>query len=131
MDKLRSHAALLATMVVLTACAAADNANPDRAQASATPESVVQVDNRHEHAIVVYLLRSGNRHRLGRVGPLSRATFTIAEPVLQIRQEVRLLLDPAPPGEPDYATKKVTVTPGEQIDLVIGHRLALSSVVVR
>lgn len=131
MHRLSRFTILIATLSALGACTPLVSSGGLTASPDQTLETIVQVENRNDRDMVVYLVSSGLRHRLGMVGPLSSRTFEVSAPALRTAMEVRLVMNPFASSQQTYATELVSVEPGKRLDLQIGKPLVLTSVAVR
>jgi hypothetical protein len=108
--------ALAAVLVLAAGCTGSEQA------ANTGPETTLEVDNRNFLDMNVYVLRSGQRVRVGRVGGNSRRTFTIPDYVVTGSSDLQFLVDPVGSGNTPR-TYPLQVVPGESVRLVIPSNL--------
>ncbi len=104
---------LLALLLAAAGCVTADSATR-----ATGPRTTLVVENRNSGDMNLYLVRSGQRTRLGRVGGNQRQTFTLPAYVTESTTRLVLLADPVgsmmSPIEVPF-----TVVPGDRIQVVI------------
>lgn len=120
---------LLPWLLTLGACASAQlYGSPEEGPSSA--KILLGVENRNVADARVFLVRSGVRLRLGTVGAHERRTFSIDRSLLggvgEFSLDSELLA-----SRRRHRTPPIVATAGDHVELVIGHRLSLSRVVVR
>lgn len=99
----------------LTACFQ----NPSTAQPQQPQErTTLRVQNQGFTDMTIYLLRGGERVRLGSAGGLTTVVLTIPANVLHGPTSLRFLADPlAGPRQP--VTEELTVSAGDEIAMII------------
>lgn len=80
--------------------------------------TTLRVDNRGFLDMTIYVLRTGQRTRLGVVSGTSRATFRIPDFLVQGVQSLRFQADPIG-GRRAPISEEINVRPGDRLDLVI------------
>ena len=88
----------------------------------------VMVRNDNWMDVVVYVIRSGMRHRIGTVSGLSSATLGLQQGLL-VDGTVRLQVDPIG-SKVSYTTDPVHVAPGQRAELRVMNRLSHSTLSV-
>ncbi|HEU0052073.1 MAG TPA: hypothetical protein VFQ39_02805 [Longimicrobium sp.] len=135
MSALKTLAAAVAATLVIGACApgATGGRNTSlsavpRAQQQRVP-ATVKVENYNWQDVVVYVVQSGQRIRLGMVTSMSTAKFRLPERFLGSASDIRLLADPI--GSTNgYTTEAIRVAGGQEVSLSLQNSLALSSVAI-
>jgi hypothetical protein len=112
----------------VNACGATHSAST--ADAPRRAPTTVQVTNNNWSDMVIYVIRSTMRVRLGMVNSMNTTTFQLPASVSGPTTTVRLEANPIGSPQP-YLTPAVNVWPGQQIELTIQNHLAVSSVAVR
>jgi len=109
----RSLIAVICALVV--GCAArTDTPNPFETGRSGGGQIELRVENLNFNDATLHAVSDGSRVRLGRVTGKSQATFQVDWPfVRDLRVEISLL------ASSDYTTRRLTVSPGESIRLLI------------
>jgi hypothetical protein len=93
---------------------------------TATLEEVAtaRVTNHNWLDVTVYASRAGARQRLGTVTGQNTETFRLPRQIIDARG-VKLLIDPIGSSQ-SYETEFIALGPGQQVDLVVAQRLAMS-----
>lgn len=82
------------------------------------PDARIEVDNRNFQDVTLYVIRGGERRRLGRVSGVGTAVFTIAGDLLRGGRTLRFIADPI--GSRHLALdEQYHVFPGDVVVLVI------------
>lgn len=130
MHALKTVVAAVAASLALGACAASGGAPPggvDRPAVVREPPTV-RVENHNWQDVVVYVVGSGLRTRLGMVTSMNRAVFRLPRHV-PITDNLRLMADPV--GSVDgFVSESILVSPGQEIGLQVHSHLAMSSIAV-
>jgi predicted small lipoprotein YifL len=127
MRALSSLAVVVALATSLTACGARGGGAPGSAPSA--PPATVQVTNHNWADMVIYLVRSSTRVRLGTVTSMNTARFRIPNGMITSGSSIHLHADPI--GSRDgYVTPALQVSPGRQVELRLQNHLAISSVSV-
>jgi len=105
---------LLALALLSAGCSHAVNAGPPEPEARTT----VRVDNRNFLDMNVFVLRAGQRIRLGTVTGLSSQVFTIPPDIVRSSPQLQFELHPIG-GRGNPRTETISVQPGDEIDLTI------------
>lgn len=111
---------LLASMLVVVAapaCRSASNAEPGKAPAE-QPRTTVKVENRSFLDHNVYVLRGGQRVRLGMVTGNSTQTFTIPANLVFGVTALSFLVDPIG-GTRQPVSNELPVSAGDEVQLII------------
>ncbi|ARA92543.1 hypothetical protein AWN76_004725 [Rhodothermaceae bacterium RA] len=108
------RACLIALLVVLVA--ACGSLQP--ASGPAGPRTVLEVENRNFLDMNLYVLRAGQRVRLGRIGGGERRAFTIPDYVVRGSSDLQFLADPVGSARTPV-TMPLAVTPGDRVRLII------------
>jgi len=118
-----------ALLVALTAsaCGSAGNAAPADGPTRAT--TTIEVRNNNWMDMVVYVVRSGMRVRLGMVNSMNETRFRVPPNMLAAGSSVRLEAHPIGSNQ-SYVAPPVHVAPGQRIDFTIQNHLAISSISV-
>jgi len=107
--------ALLAAAAAISACASAGGGTESR---EARPVTTVVVDNQALLDMTVYVLRGGQRVRLGHATGVSRTRFTIPYGVVFGATTLRFLADPIGSGRMPVS-EEITVREGDELMLRI------------
>jgi hypothetical protein len=132
MTSFRTFIAALA--ILLTgACAPASN-GLDTSTLPAEEKATVQVRNYNLNPVTVYLVRSGMRHRIGRLGTHQTKTFEVPRDMIRVVDDVRLVADPVGPATEftasrtmPFRTEPLRVPEGQDIVFTIENNLAAST----
>ncbi|MEJ2218649.1 MAG: hypothetical protein P8099_18835 [Gemmatimonadota bacterium] len=115
--------AVLATLVPLSDCSLFG-----RRTSETRDTATVEVRNGNWLNMNIYLVRNGNRVRVGGVDSFDEATFELEAARLH-GSDIRLLADPI--GSPEYyLSPAIMVNPGQTVRLEIKNVLSLSTVAV-
>lgn len=132
MSALKTLAAAMAATLLAAACApgATTHADPADAPSRAWSEpATVKVQNFNWQDVVVYVVQSSQRVRLGMVTSMSTGKFRLPDRFLASAGDIRLLADPI--GSPSgWTTEGIRVHSGQEVELSVQNSLALSSVAV-
>jgi hypothetical protein len=132
MSALKTLAAALAAALLAAACApgATTHAGPADAPSRAWGEpATVKVQNFNWQDVVVYVVQSGQRVRLGMVTSMSMGKFRLPDRFLASAGDIRLLADPIG-STSGWTTEGIRVQSGQEVELSVQNSLALSSVAV-
>lgn len=115
-DRARQHWVVAAVMLAClgTAC------GTRHAETETPPatETTLRVENQAFLDMNVYVVRSGQRVRLGTVSGNSTRVFTLSQALVGLGGELQFLADPV--GSPRIAlSESIVVTPGDTVTLVI------------
>ena len=91
---------------------------------------VLHVRNNHALDMRVYLVREGLRVLLGSVGSLGERRFRVPIEYVGLQGQFQLEADPLG-SVPGYRSELISTAPGDRVDWTVGHRLWLSTHVVR
>lgn len=110
----------LATLAALTACASQrDTPDGDVLDVPQdTGPTRIQVENQNFADMTIYVIRSGQRYRLGTVNGHSTQTFTVPPALVAGGGDLRFLADPIG-GNRTPVSEVLYVAPGELIELTI------------
>jgi type IV pilus biogenesis protein CpaD/CtpE len=90
----------------------------------AAQEATARITNNNWLDVTVYASREGSRRRLGTVTGQNTRVFRLPAQMMDARG-LRLLIDPI--GSPQsYETELIPVGPGQQVELVVAQRIAMS-----
>jgi hypothetical protein len=106
--------ALLALTLWIAGCSHAVNQGPPEPQ----PRATLRVDNRNFLDMNVFVVRTGQRIRLGTVTGLSSQVFTIPPDVVRSSPQLQFELHPIG-GRSNPRTETISVRPGDEINLTI------------
>jgi len=91
-----------------------DTPNPFETASSGGGEIEIRVENLNFNDATLHALADGTRLRMGRVSGKSNASFRVDWPfVRDLSIEISLL------ASSDYTTRRITVSPGESVRLMI------------
>jgi hypothetical protein len=114
---------LLALAASSSACRTASRANnADERQAKTT----VSVENREFADMSVYVLRSGQRLRLGIASGHSTSVLSIPDYLVRAGNELQFLCDPIGSAS-EQVSERMTVFPGDQLVLTISMGMCAQS----
>lgn len=109
---------LRAFLVLLTVLVPACARSTASTKAEPAPRTTVRVDNQGFPDMDIYVLRSGQRIRLGFVNGHSTATFTIPANLIFGATPLRFMADPVA-GNRAPVSEEITVAPGDEVVLQI------------
>jgi hypothetical protein len=115
-----------ALVLVLGACGVTQ---PGVRSAPSGSAATVQVNNHNWSDMVVYLVRSSMRIRLGTVTSMGSREFRLPNAVVEAGVDIHLQAEPIGSRE-RYRTPALQVRPGQQVELTLQNRLSISSVSV-
>jgi hypothetical protein len=120
-----------AALCITFASLACHHHHPD--DVSGTPADLntpvlVEVDSHFQGDVVIYLLRSGQRERLGMVSGLGNAAFTFPYRKLGNTGSTRLLAYPIA-GSAAYASDALYIQPGQSLKWTLEADLSRSNLV--
>jgi hypothetical protein len=81
-------------------------------------KTLLRVDNRNFSDMTIYVLRAGERVRLGTVTGNSKRVLVIPEYLISGVSALQFLADPIG-GRSTPITEQMTVAPGEEVQLII------------
>ena len=132
--------ASLHTLLLVALCLATSAGCARRRDATAQPEPPprefasdipVEIENRHWRDLTIYVVRQGQRSRLGSVRAASAATLVIPRRhMLGYRGEIRLLADPLG-SNTVLQSETIVVLPGQIIMWTLAPDLRRSSIALR
>jgi uncharacterized RmlC-like cupin family protein len=105
-------------LVLLAACALGAACASTGANTAKREATTVLVDNQSALDMNIYVLRGGERVRLGTANSLQKTTFTIPAGIVFGPTSVRFLADPIGSSR-EPVSDEITVTEGEQVELRI------------
>jgi hypothetical protein len=120
-------AALLITLASL-ACRHHQADDTSRTPPDPNTPVLVEVESHFQGDVVIYLLRSGQRERLGMVSGLGNAAFTFPYRKLGNTGSTRLLAYPIA-GSTTYASDALYIQPGQSLKWTLEADLSRSSLV--
>ncbi len=109
---------ILVAVFATAACSARGQGGEDEPM---EPATTLTVDNRSWSEMTVYVLRSGQRIRLGQVSASSTETFVIPSHLIFGGTSLRFLADPLG-SNVTPVSHDITVVPGDNISLMIPNR---------
>jgi hypothetical protein len=122
---IRHHWAVLGAATLLAACAS--GASRISGRPGLQPVSLT-VTNQNWLDVDVFVVRGGNRIRIGEVSGNGSATLSIPSSLV-VNGQVQLLADPV--GSNDtYTTDMISVAPDEKVQLTVAPRMRMSSFAV-
>lgn len=124
----RSVVSVAAALVLAVAASGCARATAGTDVQSIRPTTTVQVSNQGWSDVVVYVLRSGMKWRLGMVTSQTSRTFEMPRGVLPEAGSLRLLADPI--GSKEHLTAPFQVTSGQRVALTLQNVLSMSYVSV-
>ena len=125
MRTMRHHSAVLATVLLLSACASGANRASSGVDSAPIP---LTVTNQNWLDVNVFVIRGTSRYRLGAVGGNSSATLRIPSSVV-VRGELQLMADLI--GSNDvYVSDLIPVTLDQQVQLTVAPRMRMSTYAV-
>jgi hypothetical protein len=89
----------------------------------------VSVQNNNWQDVDVYAVRSGQRIRLGNVTAARSGVFTLPRAVA-LAPDLRIQVHPLAAPR-DYVSSKLSVNPGDIVEVVVGNSLPHTTVIVR
>lgn len=109
---IRKAPGLLLSLLLLSACASSESA-------AEAPETRVEVDNRSDYIVTIYVIREDSeRVRLGQVSPYDEDTFVIPRRLVRGLTSLRFLADPLA-GNERPISEEILVEPGDTVGLTI------------
>ena len=132
MSALKTLAAAVAATLVIGACAPGSTGgggNVSAAPRAHRAPATVKVENFNWQDVVVYVVQSGQRVRLGMVTSMSTGKFRLPERFLGSTSDIRLYADPIG-STSGYTTEAIRVVSGQEVSLSVQNSLALSSVAI-
>lgn len=123
-------AAAAAAILTLGACASGGgNGAAPADRSSHMREATVVVQNQNWQDVVVYVVQSGHRMRLGMVTAMTTSKFRLPQRFLGSASDIRLLADPIGSTQ-GYQTEGLRVLAGQQVAFNVQNRMSLSSVAI-
>ena len=120
----RQFRGLLTIAMLASAAACARSARPGNESSTLQGVTTARITNNNWLDVNVYAARAGSRLRLGMVGGQNTEVFRLPRHFVDARG-VQILIDPI--GSPQsYQTELISVAPGQQIDVVVQQRIAMS-----
>lgn len=129
MGTYRQYLAALATALLLTACAPGVAQTGSSGPSTMRDEATVKVANQNWSDMVIYVVRSGQRIRLGEVTSMTARTFRMPRTILGSAGSVSLVADPIGSMH-EHVTDRIHVAPGQEIEFRIENHLSISSIAV-
>ena len=130
MAALQKTLTLLTLLAVMGGCALpGSRARSGKAPRVENPPTL-RVQNQNWLDMTVYVLRGGNRFRLGTVGSMNATVFRIPSSYLAAGGDLRLLADPIG-STVEYTSPSVQVQPGDRVELTLQNNLRISSIAIR
>lgn len=128
MPMLRSTLLALAFLWASAACTTSSGArHAPRGAAIDAEKATLSVTNNNWSNVTVFLVRGGQRVRMGMVTTMRTARFVIPKVFLRAAGDVRILVDPI--GSSDsFQSSGFHVRPGQEVEFVVQNHLATSSV---
>lgn len=123
------HAVLAGLLLLLGSAACGSAAGHDPADAPRRAATTVEVQNNNWLDMVVYVVRSGARVRLGMVTSMSKESFRVPDSAMAPASSLHLEAHPIGSNQ-SFVAPPVQARPGQRIDLTIQNHLAISSVTV-
>ncbi|OLD51550.1 MAG: hypothetical protein AUI63_00710 [Gemmatimonadetes bacterium 13_1_40CM_2_60_3] len=108
------RSALLALALLSAGCSHAVRSGPPEPR----PQTTLKVDNQNFLDMVVYVLRAGQRIRLGTVTGLSSQVFTIPPDIVRSSPQLQFELHPIG-GRGNPRSETISVQPGDEVVLTI------------
>ena len=108
-------------VAMLGVAVAACRRNPNRSPAVAQPKTTLRVENQGFSDMTIYVIRSGQRVRLGTVTGNSTQVLTIPANLVFGATSLRFLADPIGSNRTPVSDE-ITVQPGDEVGLVIPPR---------
>ena len=105
---------LAALCAILAACASVGT----QTQSGKQEETIVVVDNRAFLDMTIYVLRSGQRIRIGQAQSLAKTRLTIPHGIVFGSTQLRFLADPIGSNRTPVS-EEITVTEGDEVTLVL------------
>jgi hypothetical protein len=120
LPRLATRLALGVALLALPACAGGRPAGENAAADAPTPQrrTTVLVDNRGFLDMTIYVVRGGQRIRLGTANGHSRTRFTIPAHLIFGTTTLQFLADPIG-GNRSPVSNEIGVSEGEEVELVI------------
>ena len=120
----RPFRGLLAIALLLSAVACARSGQAGDPSPSMQDITTAKITNNGWLDVNVYVSRGGSRQRLGMVAGQNAQVFRLPRALVDARG-VHLFIDPI--GSPHgYQTDLISVSPGQEIDLVVQQRISMS-----
>lgn len=120
--------AALGSLLILCSVGACTGSK-SAARGPAPVSSVIRVANNNWSDITVYVLRAGNRVRLGTVTSMGAGVFRMPDTLLRSSGNVQLVVDPIGSRQV-FVTPSIQFFPGQEIDFQVENHLPTSSVSV-
>ncbi len=114
-------AGFAAVFVVMTGASTGCVHNTSRdpnAEADAAGPTTVRVQNQGFQDVVIYVVKSGLRSRLGMVTASSSAVLTIPKTLVQPLTPLQFIASPIA-GTRSPISQEITVSPGDEVGLII------------
>ena len=109
---------VLLAMVAVAGLSACGGSQPDPGVSPDAP-TLVRVENRTSEDMTIYVLKSGQRLRLGTVNVGQTQTFKLAKPIVTGMTTLRFVADPIG-GRINSISEEISLTPGQEIVLRLG-----------
>ncbi|HEY0777144.1 MAG TPA: hypothetical protein VGD56_04180 [Gemmatirosa sp.] len=99
-------------------CVSAPKPDPNAPAAAPVPPTTVRVQNQGFQDVVIYVVRSGVRSRLGLVTASSTAVLVIPSTLVQPLTQLQFIASPIA-GSRSPVSQEVTVSPGDEVGLLV------------
>jgi hypothetical protein len=114
----------LVLAIVASALGCARNTQPGSDAPMIQQVATARITNNNFLDITVYAARAGSRQRLGTVTGQNTQVFQLPRQLIDARG-LRIFIDPIGSSQ-SYETELISLGPGQQLDLVVQQRLAMS-----
>lgn len=121
--------AALGSLLILCALGGCTSSKSMRGTRPAPISSVIRVANNNWSDVTVYVLRAGNRVRLGTVTSMGASVFRMPDTLLRSSGSVQLVVDPIG-SRHVFVTPSIQFFPGQEIEFQVENHLPTSSVSV-
>jgi hypothetical protein len=123
------RAALGWLLILCTVGACTGKAAGTRRAQPAPVSSTIRVANNNWSDVTIYILRAGNRVRLGTVTSMGASVFRMPDMLLRSSGDVQLMVDPLG-SRHVFVTPSIQFFPGQEIEFQVENHLPVSSVSV-
>ncbi|HEX2167768.1 MAG TPA: hypothetical protein VHG09_11105 [Longimicrobiales bacterium] len=120
----------LAAVTMLAGGCAYGNTTMDDTATIADDRTVIQVANNNWSDMTIYLMRNGQRQRLGTVTSQSSEVFVVPTAIISTAADIRLVADPIGSSR-TFTSPAIVLTPGQKAEWQLENSLALSSMWIR
>jgi hypothetical protein len=122
-------ARVTSTLILGLALSACASGGPRSGAMDFMEQTRVEVTNQNWADMRVYVVRSGNRFRLGTVSSMSTEVFRLPRSLSSSTAALQLIADPIGSREM-HMTQSLNIVPGQLVSFRIENHLAISSVSV-